>query len=242
MQQQSVWSLSTHGGQNITLVISLSHIIGDCPLVKFMHHSQLKQLCAKWHIEEPSHWWASSSDTLIYPSIFAFLSLSLHRWSTTTHLHSDATAHTRARTTITLTPSDRSRLFDGHMTYDSHVFTSILSVSNVPPPAVQPIMSSHTTRSGTFYNFALCSHSCLPFVFNLPVFYLLLRTSSEMSHTIAYTSFPQNWDFAPSRTYFALFRIASHCHNPTISTCHNTPGDNPLPPDRTPSEPHRIYT
>ena len=28
--------------------------------------------------------------------------------------------------------------------------------------------------------------------------------------------------FALSRTYFALFRIASHCHNPTISTCHNT--------------------
>ena len=42
--------------------------------------------------------------------------------------------------------------------------------------------------------------------------------------------------------YFALFRIASHCHDPTISTRHNTPGDNPLPPDRTPSEPHRIYT
>ena len=42
--------------------------------------------------------------------------------------------------------------------------------------------------------------------------------------------------------YFALFRITSHCHDPTISTCHNTPGDNPLPPDHTPSEPHRIYT
>ena len=42
--------------------------------------------------------------------------------------------------------------------------------------------------------------------------------------------------------YFTLFRIASHCHDPTISTCHNTPGDNPLPPDHTPSEPHRIYT
>ena len=42
--------------------------------------------------------------------------------------------------------------------------------------------------------------------------------------------------------YFALFRIALHCHNPTVSTSHNTPGDNPLPPDCTPSEPHRIYT
>ena len=65
----------------------------------------------------------------------------------------------------------------------------------MPPPVVQPITSSCTTRSGTFYNFALCSHSCLPFVFNLPVFYLSQRrTSSEKSHTIAYTSFPQNWD------------------------------------------------
>ena len=72
--------------------------------------------------------------------------------------------------TIMLTPSDQSRLFDGHMTYDSHVFTSILSISNVPPPAVRPITSSCTVRSGTFYNFALCLHSCLPFVFNLPVF------------------------------------------------------------------------
>ena len=44
------------------------------------------------------------------------------------------------------------------MTYDSHAFTSILSISNMPPPAVQPITSSCTAWSGTFYNFALCSH------------------------------------------------------------------------------------
>ena len=70
-----------------------------------------------------------------------------------------------ARTTIALALLDQSHLFDGHMTYDSHVFTSIISVSNMPPPAVRPI-----TRSGTFYSFAICSHSCLPLVFNLPVF------------------------------------------------------------------------
>ena len=46
-------------------------------------------------------------------------------------------------TTIALASSDWSRLFDGHMTYNSHVFTSILSVSNMPPPVVQPITSSH---------------------------------------------------------------------------------------------------
>ena len=49
-------------------------------------------------------WWASSSDTLIYPSIFAFPSLSLHRWSTTMHLCSDTIArqsHSLYRTDLT---------------------------------------------------------------------------------------------------------------------------------------------
>ena len=103
------------------------------------------------------------------PFFFAFPSLSLHHQSTTMHLCSNA---------IALALSDRSRLFNGHMTYDSHVFTSILSVSNMPPPAVQPITSSRTVQSGTFYSFAICSHSCLPFVFNLPVFTFHGRTSS----------------------------------------------------------------
>ena len=58
-----------------------------------------------------------------------------------------------------------------------------------------------------------------------------LRFSTHASHRLALISH-----------YFALFRIASHCHDPTVSTSHNTPGDNPLPPDHTPSEPHRIYT
>ena len=88
-------------------------------------------------------------------------------------------------------PLLRSRLFDGHMTYDSHVFTSILSVSNVPPPAVQPIMNSCTTRSGTFYNFALCSHSCLPFVFNLPVFTFQKNIITEAPINCLYESPPE---------------------------------------------------
>ena len=116
-----------------------------------------------------------------------------------------------AHTTITLTSSDWSHLFDGHMTYDSHVFTSILSVSNMPPPVVQPITSSHTAWSGTFYNFALCSHSCLPFVFNLPVFTFHWRTSLPKSQPIAYMSLPQNWDLALTlRTVSCLFRTILH--------------------------------
>ena len=92
---------------------------------------------------------------------FAFSTSSIHHYAPLLRCN---------HTTIALASSDRSHLFDGHMTYDSHVFTSILSISNVPPPAVQPITSSHTAWSGTFNNFALSSHSCLPFVFNLPVF------------------------------------------------------------------------
>ena len=157
----------------------LQFLVPDCKLILATVFSLLTRMVTL--LSDTPHlamlniqmrWWASSSDTLIYPSIFAFPLLSLHCRSTTMHLRSDATAYdcTHARTTIALTSSDWSRLFDGHMTYDSHVFTSILSVSNVPPPAVWPITSSHTARSGTFYSFAICSHSCLPFVFNLPVF------------------------------------------------------------------------
>ena len=158
-------------------------------------------------------WWASSSDMLIYPYIFAFPSLSLHHRSTTTHLHSDVTTRDRARsrTTIALALSDRSRLFDGHMTYDSHVFTSILSISNVPPPAVWPITRSCTVRSGTYYSFAICSHSCLPFVFNLPVFTFHQRTLLPKPRPIAYMSLPQNWDFTLMLcTISRLFRTISH--------------------------------
>ena len=129
------------------------------------------------------------------------------------HLCSNATACTHML--IALASSDQSHLFDGHMTYDSHVFTSILSISNVPPPAVQPIMSSCTAQSGTFYNFALCSISCLPFVFNLPVFYLSKRTSSEKSHTIAYVyQFPPELRFSTYTLHclaLILHYFALHC-------------------------------
>ena len=128
---------------------------------------------------------------------FAFSTSLIHHY--TRPLQHD---HARTCTTIALASSDRSRLFDGHMIYNSHVFTSILCISDMPPPAVQPIMSSHTMQSGTFYDFALCSLSCLPFIFNLFVFYLSpRRSSSEKSHTCLY-QFPSELRFS---TY------ASHC-------------------------------
>ena len=114
----------------------------------------------------------------------------------------------RSRTTIALALSDRSRLFDGHITYDSHVFTSILSVSNVPPPAVQPITRSRTARSGTFYSFAICLHSCLPFIFNLPVITFSQKNIITKALTFCLHESPPELRF---RTYAShLFRAISH--------------------------------
>ena len=56
---------------------------------------------------------------------------------------------------LALTSLGWSHIFDGHMIYDPLVFTSILSIPNVRPPAVWPITSPHTAWSGTYYSFAL---------------------------------------------------------------------------------------
>ena len=119
------------------------------------------------------------------------------------------TTRDRAHMTIALALLDRSRLFDGHMTYDSHVFTSILSVSNVPPPAVRPIMSSRTARSGTFYSFAICSHSCLPFVFNLPVFTFQKKNIITKALTNCLYESPPELRFRTILHYFASHRTAT---------------------------------
>ena len=129
------------------------------------------------------------------------------------HHYAPLLRHDHARTTIALALSDRSRLFDGHMTYDSHVFTSILSVSNMPPPAVRPITSSRTTRSGTFYSFAICSHSCLPFIFNLPVFTFRGKNITEAPTNCLYESPPELRFHTYASHLFCtiLHNFALHC-------------------------------
>ena len=89
-----------------------------------------------------------------------------------------------------------------------YIFTSILSVSNMPPPVVQPITSSRTARSGTFYSFAICLHSCLPFVFNLPVFtFRQGKIITEALTNCLYESPPE----LRFRTYAShLFHAISH--------------------------------
>ena len=59
----------------------------------------------------------------------------------------------------------RTRLFDGHMIYDSHIVTSILSIPNMPPPTVQPITSPHTMWSGTSLQMSLM----LTFLFTIRI-------------------------------------------------------------------------
>ena len=126
------------------------------------------------------------------------------------HLHSNMTACDHTRTTIALASSDWSRLFDGHMTYDSHVFTSILSVSNVP------LLWSDQSRvlaprgQALFYNFTLCSHSCSPFIFNLQHHHwspnqLPIRVSPELRFS-TYASHC----LALILHYFALFCTILH--------------------------------
>ena len=148
--------------------------------------------------------------------------------------------------TLALASSDWSCLFDGHMVYDSHVFTSILSISNVHPPTVWPIMSPHTLQSGTFYSFAsdepyapfLICHSywtCLYLPF----------TPIEQPHNCLY-QFPPELRISTYALYclaLILHHFALHCTALELHCLYPTPHLEMIPcPQITPSEPHRIYT
>ena len=85
---------------------------------------------------------------LIYPSIFTFPLLPLHHWSTTTHPHTDVTTCDH---TCTHFIGPISFIWWIHVSQ----FTCFISIPNMCPPVVQPIMSPCTAWSGTFYSFAL---------------------------------------------------------------------------------------
>ena len=190
-------------------------------------------------------WWASSSDTLIYPSIFAFPSLSLHRRSTPMHLRSDATTLTLAWQSHSLPRTDLAYLMDIWLTI--HMYLLLFLASPMCPllwsdQSWRLALRGQALSIASPYACILVYHSYLTCLY-LPFAREHYRWSPN--HLPTWVS-PRieisHLRFTLILRYFALFCIASHCHNPTISTCHNTPGDNPLPPDRTPSEPHRIYT
>ena len=155
-----------------------------------------------------------------YPSIFAFPLLPLHCWSTTMHPHTDMTAcnhtHTHLIGPILLIWWTHDLWFT--------CFTSILSIPNVHPPTVWPIMSPHTTWSGTLYSFASDEPYALFLVDHL---YLTCLYLPFDTHNFTHTSFPQNSNLVltPCIT-LCLPHTISHCItlpcNPTIFTLLHT--------------------
>ena len=179
-----------------------------------------------------SWWWASSSYTLIYPSIFAFPLLPLHHWSTSTHPCTDVTAHNHTHTHL-IRPI--SHIWWTHVLWFT-CFTSILSNPNMCPPAVWPITSPRTMWTGTYYSFTsdepyalfLVDHSyltCLYLPFNTEnhpyEFPPELKLSTYTSHGTASTS----------HHFSQLHCLYSFSHLEMIPY-----------PQIAPSEPHRIYT
>ena len=158
---------------------------------------------------------------LICPSIFAFPLLPLHCRSTTMHSdHMWSCSHLLHWTNL-------AYLMDTWFAIHMFLLQFLVSPTCTLPQSDQSWALALRSQA-LHFGWALCSLSCLPFIFNLPVFYLLLRSSSEKSHTIAHTSFPQNWDLALTpRTILHLSCIISHHitpHSPhTISHCTTLP-------------------
>ena len=115
-------------------------------------HSHFSSLCHQRygpaigsHLQDTtgdrSHWWACSSDSLIYPSIFTFPLLSLHCWSTT--MPPCWCDHTWPHTTLAFTSTGWSHLFDGQMFYNSHALFPFLVAQCVPFCSLTNHKSSH---------------------------------------------------------------------------------------------------
>ena len=215
------------------------NIFVDVKRIKHIQSRNVSNSSRKWSfgLHESLRWWASSSDTLIYPSIFAFPSLSLRRRSTPTHLRSDATALALARQLHSLYRTDLAYLMDIWLTIHMYL---LLFLASPTCPLLRSDQSRGLAPRGQALSIASPYAHILVYHSYLTSLYLpFARDIIAEAPTICLYESPPKLRF---RTHFALFRFASHCHDPTVSTSHNTPGDNPLPPDHTPSEPHRIYT
>ena len=162
------------------------------------------------------------------------------------HLHSDTI--TLARQSHSLHRTDLAYLMDIWLTIHMYLLLFLVSLTC-------PLLWSNQSWTLTPHSQALSITSpyahILVYHLYLTCLYLPFTRNiiTEAPTNCLYESPPElrfctyaSHLFCTILHYFALFRIASHCHDPTVSTSHNTPGDNPLPPDRTPSEPHRIYT
>ena len=140
-------------------------------------------------------WWASSSDTLIYPSIFTFPSLSLHRQSTTTHLHSDATT----QQSHSLPWTDLAYLMDIWLTI--HMYLLLFLVSPMCP----------LLRSDQSWVLALCGQAfsiAFPYA-HILVYHLYLASLYLPSKKNIITKAPTNCLYeSPPELRFSTY--ASH--------------------------------
>ena len=111
---------------------------------------------------------------------------------------------------------------------------SILSIPNVCPPMVQPIMDPCTMWSGTYHSFALDEPYAHFLVYHLYLTCLYLP----------FTTYNCLYEFPPE------FRLSTCTSHHITSHCLTVPPSLPVTPclemipypQITPSEPHRIYT
>ena len=139
---------------------------------------------------------------------FTFSTLSIHHYAPP--LRSDRT-HTCACMTITLASSNRSHLFDGHMTYDSHVFLVSPTCPLLRSDQSWALAPCGQALSITFpYAHFLVYHSyltCLYFTFRK----IIIR---EEPHHCLY-QFPSELRFST----YALHCLALISHYFAISVC-----------------------
>ena len=77
------------------------------------------------------------------------------------------------------TSLDQPCLFDGHMMYDSHVYSSPFSYFMYPPVA-RPITNHHATQSGTYYSFTFDEPCACFLVYHLYLTCLYLPFSQRV--------------------------------------------------------------
>ena len=229
------WSTTTHLCTDATTHDNThTCFIGPISLIWWTHVLQFTCFISILSIPN-MHWWASSSDMLIYPSIFTFLYIVDPPLCTST----PTWLHTLTWQSHSLHRTDLTYLMDTWFTI--HMYLLLFLVSPMCP-LLQSNQSWALTPHGQAlsitspYAHFLVFHSYLTCLY-LPFAHIIIR---EEPHNCLY-QFPPELRFS---TY------ASHCLTPilhrTASQSHCLyliPHLETIPyPQITPSEPHRIYT
>ena len=183
-------------------------------------------------------WWASSSDMLIYPSIFTFPLLPLHCQYTTTHSdHTQSWSHS-------LHWTDLAYLMDTWFTIHMFLLLFLVSPTCALPGFDQSWALAPRGQALTIglLWMSLMLSLLLPFVFNLPVF----TFCSTQAPTNCLYEFPPELRFSTYASHclaLILHHFASHCTASQSHCLYSTPHLEAIScPQNTPSEPHRIYT